>query len=227
MNAGDTSIVEEPGEKENGPALKKKKSVKFASKADEEDDAWQSVEIKKLEYRVTELLVVNEDLREKLEKKKYDEVYRENEMLKLELKNMYCIQEENKDLKEDLERMKSMTYEDRMKEAMEENKRLRRRNGELIIKVTDIEEELEKLKGEKTDRTLDAEVQMAHLKALQGPFNQVRPQTSGAALGRRHDDIFGLEETTTDDFDKELNDMILKNQQRLAELQSDIKEVSK
>ena len=128
-------MVDEAGEKENGHALKKKKSVKFASKADEEDEAWQSVEIKKLEYRVTELLVVNEDLREKLEKKKYDEVYRENEMLKLELKNMYCIQEENKDLREDLERMKSMTYEDRMKEALEENKRLRRRNGELIIKV--------------------------------------------------------------------------------------------
>jgi hypothetical protein len=32
-----------------------------------------------------------------------------------------------------------MTYEDRMKEAIEENKRLRRRNGELIIKVTDLE----------------------------------------------------------------------------------------
>ena len=65
-------MVDEAGEKENGHALKKKKSVKFASKADEEDEAWQSVEIKKLEYRVTELLVVNEDLREKLEKKKYD-----------------------------------------------------------------------------------------------------------------------------------------------------------
>lgn len=44
---------------------------------------------------------------------------------------------------------------------------------------------------------------------------------------RRGDDIFSLQETATDDFDKELNDMILKNQQRLAELQSDIKEVSK
>ena len=63
-------------------------------------------------------------------------------MLKLELKNMYAIQEENRDLKEDLERMKSLTYEDRMKEAMEENKRLRRRNGELIIKVTDLEDQI-------------------------------------------------------------------------------------
>lgn len=60
---------------------------------------------------------------------------------------MYAITEENKDLREDLERQKSMTYEDRMKEVMEENKRLRRRNGELIIKVTDLEEQLEKLKS--------------------------------------------------------------------------------
>lgn len=40
-------------------------------------------------------------------------------------------------------------------------------------------------------------------------------------------DLFGLEDTTQDDFDKELNEMIMKNQQRLAELQSDIKEVNK
>lgn len=57
---------------------------------------------------------------------------------------MYAIEEENKDLREDLERLKSMTYEDRMKEAMEENKRLRRRNGELIIKVTDLESQISK-----------------------------------------------------------------------------------
>ena len=84
-------MIDGNGEKENGIGLKKKKSVKFASKADEESDTWQSIEIKKLEQRITELLVTNEDLREKLEKKKYDEVYRKNDMLKLELKNMYAI----------------------------------------------------------------------------------------------------------------------------------------
>ncbi len=51
-------------------------------------------------------------------------------------------------MREDLERMKSMTYEDRMKEAMDENKRLRRRNGELIIKVSELEDQLEKLNGD-------------------------------------------------------------------------------
>lgn len=33
----------------------------------------------------------------------------------MELKNMYIIQEENNDLREDLERLKTLTYEDRMK----------------------------------------------------------------------------------------------------------------
>ena len=101
--------------------LKKKKSVKFASKAEEDDEGWQNAEIKKLELRITELLVTNEELKEKLERKRYDEVYRENELLKMELKNMYAIQEENKDLREDLDRMRSLTYEDRMKEALDEN----------------------------------------------------------------------------------------------------------
>ncbi len=53
---------------------------------------------------------------------------------------------------------------------------------------------------------------MAHLKSFQQPFNMARPQTSGAAFGRKAEDLFNLEETTTDDFDKELNDLILKNQ---------------
>jgi hypothetical protein len=137
-----TSIEEEGISKENQkslPGLKTKKSVKFASsRGCDDDDGWQSQEIKKLEARITELLVINEDLHQKLAKKRYDEVYKENEILKMEIKNMYAIQEENKDLREDLDRLKSMTYEDRMKETMEENKRLRRRNGELIIKVTDL-----------------------------------------------------------------------------------------
>jgi len=42
-------------------------------------------------------------------------------MLKLELKNMYILQEENRDLREDLERLKSLTYEDRMKDLVAEN----------------------------------------------------------------------------------------------------------
>ena len=90
--------------------------------------------------------MINEDLSQKLNKKRYDEVYRDNEILKLEIKNMYAIQDENKDLREDLERLNSLTYEDRMRDTIEENKRLRRRNGELIIKVTDLEAQINKHK---------------------------------------------------------------------------------
>ena len=70
---------------------------------------------------------------------------------------MYAIQEENKDLREDLERLNSLTYEDRMRDAMEENKRLRRRNGELIIKVTDLEAQIYKIKDQSSDKTLEIE----------------------------------------------------------------------
>ncbi len=60
-----------------------------------------------------------------------------------------------------------------MKEAIEENKRLRRRNGELIIKVTDLEAQI--AKSLNTDNTLEIEAQMAHLKSIKQPFNQIRP----------------------------------------------------
>lgn len=152
-----TDATEEGGNAKENFGLKKKKSVKFASARVDDDESWQTQEIKKLEARITELLVNNEELRERLEAKRYEETYRENELLKLELRNMYGIQEENADLKEELERLKGMTYEDRMKEAMEENKRLRRRNGELIIKVTDLEEQIEKAKGDNTEQTLQME----------------------------------------------------------------------
>ena len=92
-------------------------------------------------------------------------------MNKMELKNMYAIAEENKDLKEDLQRMKTMTYEDRMKEVMDENTRLRRRNGELIIKMSHIEDEIEALKSQGSDIKLEVEAQMGYLRASNKPVN--------------------------------------------------------
>jgi hypothetical protein len=41
--------------------------------------------------------------------------------------------EENQDLKDELERLRSMNFDDRAKIIGEENVRLRRRNGELLI----------------------------------------------------------------------------------------------
>jgi hypothetical protein len=64
-----------------------------------------------------------------MHKNHYDKVYKENQMLQLELKNMYILQEENKDLREDLENLKSLTYEARMKNMAQENEDLKKRNG--------------------------------------------------------------------------------------------------
>lgn len=65
--------------------------------------------------------------------------------MKMELKNMYIIQEENADLKEDLERLKSLTYEDRMRDVMDENKRIKERNGQLLFQVSELERTTEEL----------------------------------------------------------------------------------
>lgn len=46
---------------------------------------------------------------------------------------MYILEEENKDLREDYDRLKSLTYESRMKDLVEENNNLKKRNGMLLI----------------------------------------------------------------------------------------------
>ena len=51
---------------------------------------------------------------------------------------MVILLEENKDLKEDLDRMQKMSYDDRVKEVGEENARLRKRNGQLLIENSDL-----------------------------------------------------------------------------------------
>ena len=53
--------------------------------------------------------------------------------MSLELKNMYIIMEENKDLKEDLNRLKSISYDEKIKEMTKENQEIRKRNGYLLI----------------------------------------------------------------------------------------------
>lgn len=56
-----------------------------------------------------------------MHEKNYADTYKENEMMKMELKNMYMLVEENKELKEELDHQKNLTYEDRMKEMAKEN----------------------------------------------------------------------------------------------------------
>lgn len=106
------------------------------------------------------MIVENETLKTRLEKKKYDEVYRDNELLQLELKNMYILQEENNDLREELNNLKSLTYEERMKAMVEENKLLKERNGYLLIQVSELEKKVEDLQHKSIKDEL---VQSSHM----------------------------------------------------------------
>ena len=54
--------------------------------------------------------------------------------------------DENKSMKGELERLKAMTFNDRIQEVADENKQLKRRNGELLVEMTDVKDELWKLK---------------------------------------------------------------------------------
>jgi hypothetical protein len=53
--------------------MRTKKSVKFKNQSvDDDGETWQNDEIKKLESKCTELIVENEELKEKLHQKKYE-----------------------------------------------------------------------------------------------------------------------------------------------------------
>jgi hypothetical protein len=64
----------------------------------------------------------------------------------MELRNMEILLDENNDLKAEIVKLKELNVDEKSKALAEENQRLKRRNGELVIKVTDIEMELNKLK---------------------------------------------------------------------------------
>lgn len=87
--------------------------MKFSDQQIDEDHEgnWQNIEIKKLQKTIEQMAIENEDLRKKLEKKNYDQVYKENTRLNMEVKSMYILMEENKDLKEDLNRLKNISYD--------------------------------------------------------------------------------------------------------------------
>lgn len=87
-----------------------------------------------------------------MDAKNYTKTYKDNQMMSLELKNMYIIMEENKDLKEDLNRLKSISYDVKIKEMTKENADIRKRNGyllitndELVAKNKELSEQMERL----------------------------------------------------------------------------------
>jgi aspartyl/asparaginyl-tRNA synthetase len=91
---------------------------------------------------VADMMVENNELKTQLIEKNMAEVYRENKMLKLEIKNMYLLLEENKDLKEQLQHFKSISYDERIKLVNQENERLQIRIGELLHQNDELKKKL-------------------------------------------------------------------------------------
>ena len=98
----------------------------------------------------------NADLRKKLEKKNYDQVYKENTRLNMELKSMYIVMEENKDLKEDLDRLKNISYDEKVKHINQEN-------ADLKPSLQNAQQEIIVLKNKINDATLKMENLLAQL----------------------------------------------------------------
>ena len=139
---------------------------------------------------------------------------------------MYIIMEENKDLREELDSLRSLTYEQRMKNLVTENDTIKKRNGMLLIQVAEMERELLELSKSKQHDTFEGQKNF-----VSTVMTQQRPSTSAGAFMRKQDDMkmtsedmeMMLSQTAQDDFDRELDEMIIRNQQRLAELQNDVK----
>ena len=90
---------------------------------------------------------------------KFDEVYKENERLQAQLRNMFIVMEENENMRVELEVFRSASFDDRTAQIAEDNKRLKRRNGELQIELMDVKDELKKIKQSVAHLPTDASAQ--------------------------------------------------------------------
>jgi hypothetical protein len=61
---------------------------------------------------------------------------------------MQVLLNENAELRSELVRVQKMSYDDRVREIGEENERLRKRNGKLLVENTDLQDEVRRLKRE-------------------------------------------------------------------------------
>lgn len=133
---------------------------------------------------------------------------------------MYILAEENTDLKEDLERLRNMTYEQRVKDITKTNKDLMKRNGTLLIELENAKEAMDKLQAETSGKGVSNETKKSE--GIQ------RPQT--ASIRKRKAEMLMNEEDlelAQTAYDRELNELLAKNQKQLNELHQDMKEVSK
>ena len=140
---------------------------------------------------------------------------------------MYIVMEENKDLKEDLQRLKNISYDQKIKDINQENQDLKQRNGYLLIQNDDL-----KQKCKETEDNIK-KIQQGLLPSSSDKPKLERPQTA-AIFGRKKEDMIfeegDMEELAANaqsQFDIELNELLAKNQERLNELHSDMRDVSK
>jgi hypothetical protein len=102
------------------------------------------------------------------------------------------------------------------------------RNGKLLIELDDAQLKIKELQDEQLGDTIKAKaLQFTH---LQQKTPLQRPQTAAGRMGRdKLDDMFNEEELrdAQQSFDKELNDLLAKNQKNLTEIHAGFKEISK
>ena len=67
-------------------------------------------------------------------------------MLKAQCLSLDAMVDENNELKAELIKQQSLNTDEKTEELAKENARLRKRNGELLIKSSDLEDETKKLK---------------------------------------------------------------------------------
>ena len=77
----------------------------------------------------------------------------------MQLKNMFILMEENENMRVELDALRSASFDERTAEIAEDNKRLKRRNGELQIELMDVKGELNKIKKSTAHLPNDASAQ--------------------------------------------------------------------
>lgn len=113
-------------------STKEKKCVRFKEvDVDDIEECGHEKDLAKLNEQVIQLEVDKYELQQKLTTSKFDEVYKENERLQAQLRNMFMVMEQNENIRVELDVLRSATFDERSAQIAEDNKRLKRRNGEL------------------------------------------------------------------------------------------------
>ena len=183
----------------------------------------------------------NAKMKRQLERQNYEKTYRDNEMMKLELKNMYILLEENKDLRAELQTMRITDKSEAEKQLIEENTNLKRRNGLLLIENEDLKKQVDHAKKQlqtnqafNTSVKTTAKTQEDYLNEIRrGPFGlsfNVRPQTAAIGAISKLDGFKVNDELlkeVEDEMDEELKELLERNRKNLSELHSEIREVNR